>query len=102
MYQLINLQQLHEQSNLGVVVMTLDSHVGEWGSIPHMHHNFVVFFVEIAQTLRPKITPFPWKAFIKNFTGHSYSIKHSFKPKKFMVGPKVTWTKRLSEKSLIC
>ena len=86
MYQFINLQLLHYQCILGVVVITLASHVGGWGSIPHFNLNFVVFFVGIAQTLRAKITPFPRKDFRKNFIGHSYSIKHSFKPKKFTVG----------------
>ena len=63
MYQLINLQLLHEQSTLGVVAMTLDSHVGEWGSIPHVTLNFVIF-VGIAQNLRAKIILFQWKDFV--------------------------------------
>ena len=47
MYQFINLQLLHYQCILGVVVITLASQVGWWGSIPHINLNFVVFLLEL-------------------------------------------------------
>ena len=65
--------------------ITLASHVGERGSIPHMS-NFVFFFVGIAQTLGAKITPFPRKDFGKNLPKWSTNSTCSFKPKKFTVG----------------
>ena len=71
MYHFINMHLLFQQSTIGVVVLTLASYLGEWGSIPHKSLTFVVFFVEIAQTLRAKITPFPQKDFGKNLPKRS-------------------------------
>ena len=34
MYQFINMQQLFQQSTIGVVVLTPASHLEEWGSYP--------------------------------------------------------------------
>ena len=65
-----------------------DFHPGGWGSIPHdskLVQLFIHFFQK-NQTLRAKISPFPWEKSGNILTSHSHKPKHRFKAVKFMVG----------------
>ena len=61
---------LFQQSTISAVVLTPDSQLGEWGSIP-IRALLLWFFVGIAQTLRAKITPFQQRDFGKNLPKQS-------------------------------
>ena len=71
-----------------IVVSIPDFHPGGRGSIPHgskLVQIFIHFFQKI-QTLRAKISPFPWEKSGNIFISHSHEPKDRFKAIKFMVG----------------
>ena len=65
-----------------------DFHPGGWGSIPHdskLVQLFIHFFQK-NQTLRAKISPFPWKKSGNILISYSHEPKDRFKAIKFLVG----------------
>ena len=65
-----------------------DFHPGGWGSIPHdskLVQLFIHFFPK-NQTLRAKISPFPWEKSGNILISYSLEPKDRFKAIKFLVG----------------
>ena len=80
---LITTRSLHS-----IVVSIPDFHPGGRGSIPHgskLVQLFIHFFQK-NQTLRAKISPFPWEKSGNILISHSHEPKDRFKAIKFMVG----------------
>ena len=87
-----------------IVVSIPDFHPGGWGSIPHgskLVQLFIHFFQKI-QTLRAKISPFPWEKSGNILISHSHEPKDRFKTIKFLVGQKVMGTFCLSGWDSVC
>ena len=81
-----------------------DFHPGGWGSIPHdskLVQLFIHFFQK-NQTLRAKISPFPWKNSGNILISYSHEPKDRFKAIKFLVGWKVMGTFCLSGRNSLC
>ena len=71
MYEFINMHLLIQQSTIGVVVLTLASYLGEWGSIPHKRLTFVVFCWN-CPNFKGKNNPLPTEGFWKKLTKTIY------------------------------
>ena len=87
-----------------IVVSIPDFHPVGQGSIPHgskLVQLFIHFFQKI-QTLRAKISPFPWEKSRNIFISHSHEPKDRFKAIKFLVGQKVMGTFCLSGSHSVC
>ena len=94
-----NIKSLHS-----IVVSIPDFHPVGQGSIPRSSKLVQLFihFFQKTQTLRAKISPFPWKKSGNFLISLSHEPKDRFKAIKFMVGQKVMGTFCLSGRNSVC